>query len=191
MWHLLRRNHDDLLAARQLFRQAIALDPAFARPRAGLALSCFFDITHGFTTDHAATLDEFLAEASHAVALDPKDGLGHTALGLAFMERQNHVDALAAHRTALGLNANSSLAHYALGYSLLRAEQPQQALEHFDIALRLSPRDPGLWSYLTLKASALYHLRRYEDAIYAAREATRYSVIDLIWPYVHLAAALG
>lgn len=191
MWYLLRRNHGDLLAAQQFFRRAIELDPAFAPPRAALALSCFFLITHGFTTDHAATLDALLTEASQAVALDPKDGLGHTALGLAFMERRNHVDALAEHKIALSLNANSSLAHYAFGYSLHRAERLQEALEHFDIALRLSPRDPGLWSYLTLKASTLYQLRQYEDAITFAREATRDPVVDLIWPYVHLAAALG
>jgi tetratricopeptide (TPR) repeat protein len=177
MWHLLRRNRDDLVAARAFFRRAIELDPAFATPRAALALSCFFQITHGFTNDRAASLDELFAEASQAVALDPKDALGHTSLGLAFMERQDHSASLAEHQIAVSINPNSSLARYALGYGLHRAERLQEALEQFDAALRLSPRDPGLWSYLTLKASTLYRLRR--------------SIIDLIWPYVHLAAALG
>jgi len=191
MWHLLRRNREDFRAAQQFFRNAIELDPSFATPRAALALSCFFEITHGFTTDHAATLDALLGEASAAVALDPRDALGHTALGLAFMERRNHADAIAEHRIAIDLNPNSSLARWAFGYALLRAEQSEEALEQFDAALRLSPRDPGLWSYLTLKASALYQLRRYEEAVQFARGATRYPVFDLIWPYVHLAAALG
>lgn len=191
MWHLLRRNREELIAARALFRKAIELDPSFATPHAALALSCFFQITHGFTTDHAASLDELLTEASHAVALDPKDGLGHTALGLAFMERRNHANAVAEHQTALTLNPNSSLAHYAYGYALTRAERLTEALEQFDTAVLLNPRDPALWSYLTLKAGVLYHLRRYDEAAGCARDATRHSVVDLVWPHVWLTAALG
>jgi TolB-like protein len=191
MWHLLRRNRDDLDAAQTFFRTAIELDPTFATPRAALALSCFFQITHGFTRDHAASLDELFVEASQAVALDPKDALGHTSLGLAFMERLDHSAALAEHQIALDLNPNSSLAHWAFGYGLHRAERLQEALEEFDAALRLSPRDPGQWSYLTLKASTLYQLKRYDEAARFARDATRYSIADLIWPYVHLPAALG
>jgi TolB-like protein len=191
MWHLLRRNRADLVAAQVFFRKAIEVDPSFATPRAALALSCFFQITHGFTTDHSASVDELFAEASQAVALDPKDALGRTALGLAFMERRDMVDSLAEHQIALDLNPNSSLAHWAFGYGLHRAERLQEALEQFDVALRLSPRDPGLWSYLTLKASTLYQLRQYEEAVSFARDAVRHSIPDLIWPYVHLTAALG
>jgi adenylate cyclase len=67
----------------------------------------------------------------------------------------------------------------------------EEALEQFDAALRLSPRDPGLWSYLTLKASTLYQLQRYDEAVRFARDAARHSTADLIWPFVHLTAALG
>jgi hypothetical protein len=67
----------------------------------------------------------------------------------------------------------------------------QEALEQFDTALRLSPRDPGLWSYLTLKASTLCRLRRYDETVRFAHDAIGHSTADPIWPYVHLAAALG
>jgi len=79
MWHLLQRNRADLVAAQAFFRRAIEVDPSFATPRAALALSCFFQITRGFTTDHTRSLEELFAEASQAVALDPKDALAHTA----------------------------------------------------------------------------------------------------------------
>jgi TolB-like protein len=191
MWHLLRRNREDLATAQTFLRHAIELDPSFATPHAALALSCFFQITHGFTAEPADTLDELFAEASQAVVLDPKDALSHTALGLAFMERRDYSASLSEHQIALRLNLNSSLARWAFGYGLHRAERLEEALEQFDAALRLSPRDPGLWSYLTLKASTLYLLRQYEEAVRFAREAARHSTADLIWPYVHLAAALG
>jgi hypothetical protein len=48
-----------------------------------------------------------------------------------------------------------------------------------------------LWSYLTLKASTLCRLRRYDETVRFAHDATRHATGDLIWPYGHLAAALG
>jgi TolB-like protein len=191
MWHLLRRNREDLAKAQAFFRKAIELVPAYATPRAALALSCFFEVTHGFTSDYEASLGELLEQGSQSVLLDPKDALAHTALGLAFMELRDYSASLAEHQIAIELNPNSALARYAFGYGLHRAERLPEALEQFDTALRLSPRDPALWSYLTLKASTLYRMRRYEEAARFARDATRYSIADLIWPFVHLAAALG
>jgi putative transposase len=38
---------------------------------------------------------------------------------------------------------------------------------------------------------AAYQLRRYDEAVGFARDAARHSTADLIWPFVHLAAALG
>ena len=69
----------------------------------------------------------------------------------------------------------------------MRADRDEEALENFDLALRLSPRDPGLWSYLTLKAATLNRLSRYDEAAAIARDATRHPVADLIghmfiWP---------
>jgi TolB-like protein len=191
MWHLVRRNRDDLASAQVLFQKAIELLPAYATPRAALALCCFFEITHGFTKDYATSLKELLEQGSQSVLLDPKDALAHSALGLALMERRDYSASLAEHQIAIGLNPNSALARYAFGYGLHRAGRLEEALEQFDSALRLSPRDPGLWSYLTLKASTLYQLRRYDEAVRFARDAARHSIADLIWPFVHLAAALG
>jgi tetratricopeptide (TPR) repeat protein len=128
---------------------------------------------------------------SRAVELDARDPLAQSALGVAFMEHGEHDKAIAAHGVATTLNPNSALGQWCFGYALNRAGRCGEALERFDMALRLSPRDPAAWSYLTLRASALYNLGRYGDAAAAAREATRAPVVDLIWPLVHLAASLG
>jgi Flp pilus assembly protein TadD len=92
---------------------------------------------------------------------------------------------------ALGLNANSPLAHWAYGYVLLRDDRFHEALEEFNVALRLNPTDPANWSHLTLKAGTLYLLGRYEEAAACARDAALSPTVDLLWPYIHLAAALG
>jgi len=190
-WHLLRRNRENLAEARALLREAIALDPNFSSAHAALAISAFWLITHGLTTDAEVTRAELLGEATRAVELDPRDPLAQSALGVACMEHGEHGKAIAAHCIATTLNPNSALGQWCYGYALSRAERYAEAVERFDAAMRLSPRDPAMWSYLTLRASALYQLGDYQAAATAARDATRAPVVDLIWPLVHLAASLG
>jgi len=190
-WHLLRRNRENLAEARALLHDAIALDPNFSSAHAALAISSFWLITHGIATDAEATRAELLAEATRAVELDSRDPLAHSALGVALMEHGAHDKAIASHAVATTLNPNSALGQWCYGYALNRADCHAEALERFDAAIRLSPRDPAMWSYLTLRASALYHLGRYQAAAASAQDAARAPVVDLIWPLVHLAASLG
>jgi TolB-like protein len=191
MWHMLRRNREDFSEARRLFGEAIKLDPNFASAHASFAVSEFWQITHGFTKDAPASRAELLASASRAVELDPRDSLAHSAMGLAFMECREHTKAIAEHAIAIALNPNSSFGQWCHGYALNFAGRHAEALAKFDLALRLSPRDPGAWSYSTLRASALYQLKRYEEAAQAAEDAMRTQLIDVVWPLVHRSAALG
>jgi adenylate cyclase len=191
MWHLLRRNRDGLRSAQEFFERAIERDAKFSAPHSGIAITSFYNITHGFTTDATATLERLLAEASEAVALDGADATAHTALGLALMEGRNLEKSLHEHGLAVSLSPNSAYANWAFGYALLRANRNQEALDRFDIALRLSPRDPLAWSYLTLKSASLYRLLRYDEAAALAQEATTHPTADAVWPHVHLAASLG
>ncbi len=191
MRHMLRRNREDFTTARTLFREALALDPSFATAHAAFAISAFWQITHGFATDAAAMRAELLSAAERAIECDERDFLAHSAMGLAFMELGRNAMALAEHEIATALNPNSAFAQWCFGYALNRDDRPREALDRFDLALRLSPRDPGAWSYQTLRASALYQLGRYEAAIAAARDATRTPLADVVWPLVHWAASLG
>ena len=191
MWHLLRRNRENLVKARVLLREAVSQDQSFATAHAALAISAFSLITHGFTTSADETRAELRRHAINAVNLDRDDPLAHSALGLSFMEQCEYDKSIAAHTTATTLNPNSAFGHWCFGYVLNRVDRYEEALERFDLALRLSPRDPAAWSYLTLRGVALYHLGDYAAAAAAAREATRTQVVDLVWPLVCLAASLG
>jgi tetratricopeptide (TPR) repeat protein len=191
MWFLLRRNRDNIAEARTLLREAVKLDPNFATAHAALGVSAFWLITHGITEDAEATRAELLAQGTLAVNLDQRDPLAHSALGLAFMEHGEYAKAIAEHEIATTLNPNSAFGQWCFGYALSRSDRYAEALQRFNGALRLSPRDPATWSYLTLRAYALYQLGEYEPAAAAAREATRAQVVELIWPLVHLSASLG
>jgi tetratricopeptide (TPR) repeat protein len=191
MWHLFRRNREALASARVLLRSALALDPLFASAHAAFAISAFWHFSQDIAIDAALGRAELLGSASRAVECDARDSLAHSAMGLAFMEVGQHVNALAEHETAIALNPNSAFAQYCFGYALNRADRPQESLGCFDLALRLSPRDPGAWSFQTLRAASLYFLGRYEEAIVAARDAERTKPEDVVWPLLHLAASLG
>jgi Tfp pilus assembly protein PilF len=190
-WHLLRHNLQDSIDAEDFFRRSIALDPDFAPPHAALAVLLFFRIARAWGADHADVLEQMHQRACAAIEIDPKDFLGHTALGLCLMEHGEFAQSIAEHESANQLNANSPLAHWAHGYALQRDDRLSEALEQFELALRLNPTDPANWSHLTLKAATLYLLGRYEEAAVCARAATRSPTVDLLWPHIHLAAALG
>src|SRR5262249_23269267 len=150
----LRRNREELPASQACFRRAIDLDPNFAAAHAGLAVSYFFVIEHGFTESPEAPLKELLKEAALAVSLDARDALAHSALGFGYMESGELAKALSEHETALSLNPNSSFGHFAIAYALERAGKYADSVEQLSTALRLSPKDPAAWSYLALKASS-------------------------------------
>lgn len=191
MWHLLRRNRDDFLAAHDLFKASCSLDPTFALPHAGLALVAFFQSAQGFASDEEAAISELMSEALTAVTLDPSESMARSALGLAYMKHGDFEKSIAEHRIAIELNPNSSFSHWAFGFALNLATHHDEGLEHFEMALRLSPKDPTTWTILTVMASALYHLKRYDEAARRAYEATANQTTDSLWPYLQLAAALG
>jgi TolB-like protein len=116
MWHLLQHNREGFIEAEAFFRKAITLDPAFAAPHAGVALVGFFRVVRALTDEPAPILVEMLEEASRAVALDPREPLGHTALGLTFMERGEYAQSIAEHEIAVA--------------------QPQRVLRALELCLR-------------------------------------------------------
>jgi TolB-like protein/DNA-binding winged helix-turn-helix (wHTH) protein/Flp pilus assembly protein TadD len=192
MWHLLRHNYENSLEAERLFHSAIALDPGFAAPHAARALVDFFQIPRAQRDHDPALLDAMFREAARAAELDPKDSLGHVALGLHHMQRGEFAQSICEHKVALVLNPNSAFAHWGYGFVLIFAERFAEALDEFDAALRLNPRDPAKWPHLaTLKAGTLYQLRRYEEAAASAHDAIRSATADVVWSCVHLAAAAG
>jgi TolB-like protein len=191
MWHLLQHNREHFTEAQTFFRNATELDPAFAAPHAGIALVDFFRIARALTDDPAGALAEMSREAAQAVALDPNEPLGHTALGLNFRERGEYSHSFAEHEVAIALNPNSSLARWSFGFCLEWGDRLEEALQQFELALRLSPKDPGTWSYLTLKASTLYQLGEYAQAAKCADDAIRHPAAELLWAYTYLAASLA
>jgi len=198
MEHVLQHNREHFIEAQKFFRRAIELDPNFSAPHSGLAIVGFHQFSRMSRDDPAATVKEMFKEAARevykaaarAVELDPNDSQAHVALGLAYIQQDELAHATAEHEIALSLNPSSAFARWGFGQVLVRTDRFEEALEQCEAALRLSPRDPRTWRLSFLRASALYQLRRYEEAAKWAREATRHPTADSLWPSIYLAGAL-
>ena len=93
--------------------------------------------------------------------------------------------------TAIAVNPNFARGHYNLGFAYdYGAAQSEQALPHYDTALRLNPRDPLRWQALFMKGAALRFLGRYDEAITHCRQACQFPDSGLL-PHLNLAAALA
>jgi TolB-like protein len=142
--HMFRFNRSDNLTAVELFRQAIAIDPNFARAHAGLSFGHFQNVFLNYTRDGASEALNARHAAGRAVEIDPLDPFVNLTMG------RTHW---------LSADIPASL--------LCRGEAGQVDADH---AMALSPIDP--LHYAMLATRALSHLVRGEGAA-AAQWADR------------------
>jgi DNA-binding winged helix-turn-helix (wHTH) protein/TolB-like protein/cytochrome c-type biogenesis protein CcmH/NrfG len=159
---LLVRESANNAAARELFRQAIALDPAFARAYAGLALTYAADYRNQWTADGAAALDRAFEMAQTAYQMDPDIAETYWVLAFVHVERRQHEKALAWLQTAVRLYPS-----FADGYALMGGVdtyigRPAATVPLLRTAMRLDPEAGYL--YFLLLGRAYYFLEDNEQA---------------------------
>jgi len=157
---------ESLLKARDLYRQAIAIDPGYAAAHAGLAQT-FCQLSNLVLPPRDA-MSQAKASALLAIQLDSTLARGYSALGyvVAFYE-WNWEQAKPELKKTLELNPGSAEAHQNFGYYLLVNGLFQEALHEFTKAHEL---DPLSSSIATQTIFPLYEGREYSKAIAAARE---------------------
>ena len=189
--HFNRFNKTDHAEAIRLFGEAVALDPEFAAGHARLAQALRYSVTIGYAGDTAKALASGRAAAERAVSLDPNEALAHFVLGQAQIFAGEIEIAIGEMQTAIAINPNFPWGHYGLGWAYhYGAGQAEQALPHFDTALRLSPRDPLRWYALMVKGSALRALGRHDEAIAHCRRACQFPDTSFA-TFIYLAAAMA
>jgi adenylate cyclase len=171
MSHLYEYTKDDLRHARQYFAEAIARDPQLGPAHSGLAETYYYEGVYGFADSIADNREKALSPALRAVALDAEDAGAHCTLGRAHYMRREYDAAFRELKTALELNPSLALAHYGLGATLVFSGRAEEGIPHLTAAIRLSPYDPNMGSFLVRLADAAYFLRRYEEAAEWARRA--------------------
>ncbi len=189
VWHLTRFNPDDMTEADRLLRQVISTDPQFHRGHAYLAVLRYLSILVGDPTASEKLLSEGEKHGRLAVSLDFYDPLGHYALGLVLMAKRQLPDAIFEFQTALDLNPRFVYANYGMALALRGMNQPGEAAEHFLRVIKLSPRDPILWSAHWGLAFAYLLDGQYDNAEFECAQARQYPQTGY-WPDITQVALL-
>ena len=134
-----------LNSAKQLFEQAISIDPAYARAHCGVAdCSAFIHQYYGRDQD---LLDEIKARSTRALELAPELAEAHASRGLAYYVTEDYGNADPAFAIAVELDPNLFEAHFYWGRACVSQGKSEEAAKHLYKAMAVSPQDeqaPGL-----------------------------------------------
>lgn len=151
--------------AQALLRQAISMEPHYARAHALLGWAVWWSAMCLWTPDIAEGYRKAGHHAQAGLALDPSDPWARMVFGLTLSTNAEHERALSELGKALSLNPSFALGHTALGWALLRAGWFDEAIAETEWALRMSPVDSFSGVYTTVHGLALLAARRFEEAL--------------------------
>jgi TolB-like protein len=144
------------------FEQAIASDPDFAASYAGLANAIGAEITLELISPAEGT-PRALAAARHAVALDPNQGEGYTALGSIELDETWDWRSAEQHLLrGIELSPSDSLPHVMYAYYLDAMNRPEEAVAQTRLAAAM---DPLSFFVVRSLGSSLYYARDYDKAL--------------------------
>ena len=149
------------------FTRAIALDPEYVHAHAWRSIVLTSKYVIQGNRDSTA-IDEAFAGAQRALELDDADAWSHQAMGYALLWRGQLELAGTHFDRAISLNPNDVNIACDRANFLLFADRLDEALRSLDAALQRDPFPPT-WAW-EIRGSALYRLKRYEEAIAAYRK---------------------
>jgi len=156
------------------FRKAIALDPDYASAYGMAAWCLFWRRLNGWTADPAGDTAEGARLARSAVDLGRNDAVALTRGGHALAHFTRDLDTgIDFLDKALVLNPNLAAAWFLGGYLRIWRGEPDEAIERFEHAMRLSPLDSEMFRMQAGVAMAHLMAGRFDAACAWAEKAFR------------------
>jgi TolB-like protein len=169
--NLYRETRETNNEALRLFYSAIELDPDFSSAH-GMAAWCYIRRRGNRWTTEATETSEAAQLARQAVALGKEDAVAFSTGGYALAYFVKEFDSGAAFiDRALVLNPNLASGWLFSGRVRIYLGEPEVALEHLALSMRLSPLDPYMFAAQNGIALAQLCAGRYEEASVAAEKA--------------------
>ncbi|RWK62487.1 tetratricopeptide repeat protein [Mesorhizobium sp.] len=132
------RTKSFLMLARRMFAKAVELDPLYARAYAGMAdCDSFLVSRHGV----AISVDDILATADKALAIDANLAEAHATRGVVLSLGGRPAEAVSAFEQALALGPNSYEPHYFYARFSVTVGDFERAAKLFIRALEIQPDD--------------------------------------------------
>ena len=172
-WHMYRFTVPDFDKAEHFFLRSLELDAKAPRAYAGLSFvhwqRAFLELTRDRTTQERLALER----AHQSIAADPRDPLGHWALGRAYLLQNDLDQAVDELGESVAINPSSAVGQYSLAYSLMQLGETTRSLSANTKARRLSPYDAMTFAMYACFASNLKLVGRYSEAADFATRAAR------------------
>ena len=167
-------SRESLALSARLARAALERDPAYALAMARLALSQMMRFNRHRIPAGGAEVEEGVRMARQAIAAGGDDPwvLDLAGLPLSILAGDNDA-ALSALDRAIVLNPSFALAFGHRASVLAYLNRPEEAILSADQAIRLSPRDPAMFSFCSALALAHLALGQYEEGLRWAEAALR------------------
>jgi TolB-like protein/class 3 adenylate cyclase len=174
--------------ARGFFERALALDTGNVEALVGIATVDARSAAHFLTNERTARLAMAEAALTKALALAPGHANGHCLLGFIQIFTNRADQGTSECERALALDRNLAAAQTLIGIAKLFLGRGEETEDHILAALRLSPRDPQAYNWMTLAGGTKIHLNCDQEAVTWLRKAIE---IDRNFPLAHffLAAA--
>jgi TolB-like protein/DNA-binding winged helix-turn-helix (wHTH) protein len=163
-WHMYRFNSDDYEEAERYFGLSARLDPNSSRAFAGLSFVHWQRAFLEISADRKGETQRAFELAQQSVSLNPRDPLGHWALGRAHLLRGEVSESLSELSAATDLNPSFAVGQYSLGFALMHAGDTEHSIEMVDKARRLSPYDPMSFAMIGVRGFSLALAGQYEKA---------------------------
>jgi adenylate cyclase len=187
-WHFHRRSKESNAEARALLERALQRDPGLPLAFYHLALTHQRSIINQWSPDLGASVRAMLDVGAEFGRHHPGDAGVRVVGAYTAIYTGEREAAAGLLREAIELDPNATTAYSLYGQTLAMGNHPDEAIEQFELAVRLSPRDSDLWTIQTAMALCHFVAERYPEMLQWAARAVQ-SRPDLPFPRGAVAVA--
>jgi adenylate cyclase len=179
---------DNFAQAIDLFEHALAIDPRSVEAQSSLAVTLVSRVLTGMTNSRTVDIGRAKGLIGQSLAISPRSTRAHFARGLVLRAEDRCDEAIPEFETVIVSNRNSSDAFFFLGLCKLLTGSMDETIPLEEQAIRLSPRDPYVFSrYLVIGQVHLLRSRTEEAIVWLERARTANPSIQ--FPHAWLASA--
>jgi adenylate cyclase len=180
-----RMDKQGSMRAKQLAKEAIALDPNYAFPYSVLSSAHLLDLWFDFSESPKESMRLAVEAAQKALALDPSDPRTHLGWVNLYIMQREHDKAIASAEQAVALNPGGARPIFMLGIAMYHSCRFDEAVTLYEQAIRLNPFPSGI-AFRNL-GTAYRCVGRYEESVKELKKAIELSPNDL---FAHLGLAI-
>ncbi len=168
-WFSRRRTKAANAEARSLFEEALRRERALPRAWFGLAMTHQRAIVNQWSSDVTQSIHEMRNICLDYRREHPSDPGLPLVFAYTDVYRGDRNSALSRLRESIEIDPNATTAYCLYGQALAMDSRSDEAIEQFELAMRLSPRDTERWRVRGAVALCHFVTSRYEDMLQSAK----------------------